>query len=173
MKRILLFILSGICCLAISAQDIKKKYSSMTGTDGSVYFIHPFKGFKSSTIKSDMEYDITYPTFRDSVTYNFTFYNQQASPVDSVALITTDKSLTLPASMIFIDVHKKDSWKHRVTVQIPYSFITELYRQATPYTLKIYSKENEYLFEVKDKDWKNQSAIVSKIFQLIDLNKNK
>ena len=96
-----------------------------------------------------MEYDITYPTIRDSVTYNFTFYHKTASPVDSISFAYNNKSLTLSAAMLYLDAHKKDSWKHRVTVQVPYSSITDIYKQDSPYTLKVYSKGNEFLFEMK------------------------
>ena len=171
MKK-LLFLYLGIFLLSpVSAQDISKKYSSMTGAEGNVYFIHPNKGFKSPEIKDQLEYDITYVTSGDSVTFNFTFYNDQASPVDSIGIISENQPAFFPAGMIYLDAHKKDNWKHRVTSRIPYDYIVTLYNQSYPYQIEVFSKGNKFTFEMKEKEWEKQSKVIKKIFDVIDLNK--
>lgn len=143
----------------------------MSNDEGTVYFIHPQKGFKDMLTGRDLVYDITYLTNRDSATYNFTFYHKIASPVDSVSFTSNNGLMILPAGMLFIEPYKKDLWKHRVTVKIPNQYIEGLYENTEPYNIRLYSGNNKYEFVMKQKQWKEQSLIVNKIFQLILINK--
>lgn len=170
MRRLFILLLS-FTALTITAQNLKNKYSSRIADDGGIYFIHPVKGFKGTNIKSDLVFDMTYFTTSDSVTFNFTYYDDIASPVDSIEFIDDTNTKLFSADMIFLEPHKKNKWAHRVTSRIPYIFIEDQFRKDKPFILRILLGENAYIFEMKEKEWKKQAPVINKILQVISLNK--
>lgn len=171
MKKIIgLLFLSSILTITALGQNIEKSYTSSVRGDEAVYFIYPMKKFKSKDASKELEYDITYNHLSDSLTYNFTFYYKQPLSISSVSFIADDQTLVIPAKILFVEPKKKQ-WVHRVSLRIPYNNFRTLYSSATPYKLKIESGSSNVLFEINPKDWKKQSAIISGVIQVIELNR--
>ncbi|MDU1905797.1 MAG: hypothetical protein E6772_13550 [Dysgonomonas sp.] len=167
--KLLLFILSLFAAVPVFGQNVKNKYTSHSTSEGSVYFIKPLKGFENKQISSKLEYDITYLSSNDSLTYNFTFVAQTASPVDSVSFLVNNNKETVPAKMLFISP-EKNKWKHRVSLKVPNTNFTELYQNSIPYQLVIYSPKGKQTFSISNKDWQQQTSIVNKVFEIIQYN---
>lgn len=158
-----------LCSFSVLSQNVKNKYTSHRTENGSVFFIYPQKGFESKNISEKLEYDITYLSSSDSVTYNFTFVNTVASPVDSVSFKVNERTLTAAAEMLFVSP-QKNKWKHRVSVRIPQGDIKELYNQAVPYNLLLHSAKGDIQFDISQKKWDEHKSIVNKIFEIIKYN---
>lgn len=170
MNKYTLSLFFVLCTSLVFAQNIKNKYSFHSGENGSVYFVHPIKALKNESIPSDLEYDLTYNSATDSVTYNFTFFNKIVSTVESISF--NNEPQKFEASMLFVDPHK-NSWKLRATVKLPFEYIKNIYNNTKPYTLMINTNKAEYRFSQNEKNWQKQSAIVNKIFEVIKYNANK
>ncbi|NDW18886.1 hypothetical protein D0T53_08165 [Dysgonomonas sp. 216] len=169
MKKVLYSIILLCATINISAQDISKKYLSRIHNDGYLYFIYPMEGFSTNDTKAkkDMVFDITYLTTRDSVTYNFTYYTKEASPTDSVFILLPDNERSYVESTMFYVEPKRKNWEQRASLSIPAEFLNKMYENDLPYKVLVHSKGNSYLYTMKEKDWKKQSAIVRKILESI------
>lgn len=167
MKKLLFCTILLLCSNFIFGQNIKNKYSSHSNEQGTVYFIYPMKGLKNKDIPSNLEYDLTYNSATDSVTYNFTFYNKVVSPVESIYFDNPDQKFE--AEMLFVEPHKND-WKLRVSVKLPFEFVKVIYSSKTSYKLFLNTEKGIYEFNQSEKSWQKQADIINKIFDVIKYN---
>lgn len=159
--------------ISVSSQDIKNKYSFRTTDEGSIIFIYPLEGFECNELKKNKKliYDITHVSNKDSVTINCTYYNENASPADSVFIYFDDKDKTdISFSMIFVQPYKKNYWQQRVSLKISKHLFSDLYKASVPFKIRICSKGHDYLYTIKTKDWIRQTALVNKIMQIAEYN---
>ena len=172
MKRLVLFTLLLATVFSASAQNLRKKYTSTTGEQGSVYFIYPQDGFTCGELGSNKElvYDITYVTFKDSVTYNFTYRNKQANPVDSVQLrLPSGRTETIVHERLFVEP-VKSHWAHRISLYIPKPCFRELYASEQPYEVLLYTPAGVFNYTIRQNKWNEQRNIVNGVLQVIDYN---
>lgn len=171
MNKFFLFIVGFLFCSgSISAQNIKGKYSSRSGDEGALYFIHPLDGYKGLNISSKLVYDVTYLSYKDSVTYNFTFENKFVHLIDSVQFSLESKKISVPSEILFMEPDKKNNWIYRISSKIEKTDFHELYQSEQPYRISIFTFGKELIFEIKEKDWQKQSVIVNKILTIIKYN---
>lgn len=172
-------ILSTVFCLCvfagINAQKINKKYSSYSNEAGTVYFVHPQKGFKSTELPKDLEYDLTYVSTTDSVTFNCTYFSKEnAIKADSMALVSsTGNRISSSTEMFFMDTYKGNQWRNRASSKFIATDIVPFYNSQTPFQVIVYSGSKQYTFIMKQGEWNKQMPIVKKIFNLIELNVGK
>jgi len=163
------FFCISTCCVA---QKIHRQYSFYPQENGNVYFIHPQKGFESKDNEAvkGLIYDITYLSGKDSASFTFSYSIKNVLQIESVQITdhTGKQVYTIPANMFYVQP-KKSYWQHRASIQIPYSLLEELYRQDTPYSISLIGGR-KIQYEIKPSQWKKQSGIISKIFDVVKYN---
>ncbi len=114
MKRIISLIFLVFVSVHLFAQSVEDRYFSRMTQDGTLYFIVPKKLGKCSGIKK-FEYDMTYLSWSDSVTVNFTFRSKSVA-CPSELKIESCENLYLCSnySLLFTDI-VKDGYEIRVT----------------------------------------------------------
>lgn len=77
--KLLIIIVGLLFACQASAQKLYKDYTFYPQETGTLYFIFPQKGFKSSqpSHPKGLEYDITYFTANDSVTFTYTYLSKK------------------------------------------------------------------------------------------------
>lgn len=167
---ILFFFISSTCI----AQKIHKEYSFYSNEEGSVYFIHPQKGFKSKDkeVVKDFIYDITYLSTKDSASFTFTYFTENILKADSLTIVGAGGSpiYTGEIEMYFVQPYKGKIWQHRGNLVIPYDILVQLYQNESPYSISLNGRKTIH-YEMKAGTWKKQSSIVLKIFDVIKYNK--
>lgn len=172
MKHIIIFIclLFGI---PISAQKINKDYIFYPQENGNLYFIYPQKGFTSlnKTDRKGLEYDITYLTTGDSITFTYTYINTEICKSEAISFLTSDNQVLFKgeAQMLFIQPHKKN-WRHRGTVKIPYAKAVEFYGQIPPARLQFHTNKQDIQYQIADSKWEKQRYLINRIFEIIANN---
>lgn len=88
--KLLIIIVGLLFACQASAQKLYKDYTFYPQETGTLYFIFPQKGFKSSqpSHPKGLEYDITYFTANDSVTFTYTYLSKNVCPTDSLSFIS-------------------------------------------------------------------------------------
>ena len=172
MKYIIIFIclLFGI---PASAQKINKDYIFYPQESGSLYFIYPQKGFTSlnETDRKGLEYDITYLTTGDSITFTYTYINKEICKSEAVSFLTPDHQVIFrgEAQMLFVQPHKK-YWKHRGIVKVPYAKAVEFYGQTSPTRLQFHTNKQDIEYQIALGKWEKQRYLINRIFEIIANN---
>lgn len=170
----LLMIIAGLLfAYQTSAQKLYKDYTFYPQETGTLYFIFPQKGFKSSqpSHPKGLEYDITYFTANDSVTFTYTYLSKNVCPTDSLSFISPGCSThTAKAEMLFVEP-LKGLWRQRATVKIPCSLIISFYKNEAPYSLVIHSHGQRTDYTLPGSRWKKQQRLISRVFEMIHYNK--
>ncbi|MCC8088305.1 MAG: hypothetical protein LIO79_03445 [Rikenellaceae bacterium] len=171
--RISLLFLLIIGCLSGSSQKINRDYSFLKQQNGNLYFIHPMNGFKSSdkNIKKDMEYDMTYLTATDSVSFIFSVYTYEVAKLDSLRIIDVNGAeiYSTGVEMIYVKPRKK-YWIQRAGITVPYELLSDLYKKDEPYSIVLHGGESEIIYKMAQGKWRSQSDMVNKIFDVIEYN---
>lgn len=161
------FILSDL-----SAQNIKNKYSFRTSENYNVLFVHPQKDFECRELPGGLEYDLTYVSTVDSITFNYIYITNRPLLTDSIAFTNgKDRFVCDSAELLFIEPYKKDNWKNRFSTKLSKAEFTALYQSNLPLSIVIYNKGKGYPFMIKQNKWNNQAAVVNKIFQIVEYNR--
>lgn len=172
--RFLLFLTGLLLTIPAFSQKLYKDYSFYPQEEGTLYFIFPQKGFRSEnkTVKKDLEYDITYFTKNDSVSFTYSYTNQAVRPTDSLSFIGHDGKLlyTGKGKMLFVQPQKK-YWKHRALIKIPIPVFTSIYAMEAPAKISIHSSGQHIEYEMKPSKWKTQTWLIARIFEMIKYNK--
>lgn len=169
MKKILLIFGFIFCVSTLSAQDVKGKYIMRTTDEGSLLFFFPQKGYKNKSLSGNIEYDITYSTVSDSVTINFTYKSDKALPLDSAMLQNKTFTEKPAASMIYIEPDG-NKWVQRASIKMPVERFRAFYKNENPVNMLLFSKGNEYKCEMASKAWKKNTAVMNKVFEILDMN---
>lgn len=168
-----------LTCLFISlslwGQKLHKDYAFYPQEEGNLYFIFPQKGFRCSDpdITKGLEYDLTYFTANDSVVLAYTCVSPFVCKSDTVSLLDQagNSLYVAPAEMLFVQPKGKN-WEQRATVKIPYSRVVSLYHTPSPFTLRIHTPGRTVDYHLSSKDWKKQTFLVSRIFEMITYNES-
>ncbi len=172
MRNYFLLILLFCCSAYGGAQKLNRNYSFHPQEEGNVYFIHPLKGYESKNkgaVKM-LEYDITYLSGKDSATYTFTYFSENAFKIDSVIISDNSGKYTFtgPANMYYLQP-KRNIWQQRAAITIPYEILVQLYQSSLPYKISLVGNKNVD-YEIKPKTWEKQSKMVTKVFEIIKYN---
>lgn len=169
MKKLMLLFSIIFYVSSLLGQNIKNKYMIRTTDEGSILFFFPQKGYKSKALSNIIEYDITYSTVSDSVTINFTYKSNSALPLDST-LLKNQSFIEKPStSMIYLEPNG-NKWEQRASMKISDQSFRLFMKEENPVDLYIYSKGNEYKYEMSPKNWKKNMDIIKRVYEVFDLN---
>ena len=160
-----LFTASG----TVRAQKINKYYVSFKQAKGTLFFIRPQKGFKSTPNHSHFTYDMTCISGSDSLSLNFSYFDKTPRALDSLALLIGPKRRSSSLQKIFIET-KKSYWHYRFTTRLAVKDVEAFFNLTEGALFQLIEKESVIGLDCKKRKWKKNSQINRKIFQLIRYN---
>jgi len=169
-RHLLIVSLLILSASIINGQSISKYYTSSIQDNAMLYYILPQSGFNNSVSNNSFIYDITYLTTNEYATLNFSYYDKLDRTIDSLVLVNSHQRFSLSVKKIFIET-KKTKWHYRYSSQILFSDLNIFFKVADKPKIILYTKEGVVELFIKEKTWKNQSEITSKILTLIKYNK--
>lgn len=169
-RPFILLILLTVICSTANAQKISKYFTSSMQDNGVLYFIEPKQEFKSDNENCKLFYDLTYLTTNDTVTFNFTYSDENLREIDRIDLISDDKKISSSTNKIFIE-SKKDVWNHRYSAKFLFEDLDSVFQQDSRSSILINYNGQSVLLETQQKRWEKQSEILSKILLMIKANK--
>jgi hypothetical protein len=128
--------------------------------------------FENSLKGSILNYDITYMTVNDSAIVNFSCLDNSANLIDSIAIVQNSKKFFSKTKKIFIEP-QKSKWNHRYSSKFLFGDLTFLFNQEISPKILIYSNSGVCELSIKQKNWIKNAEIVSKVFTMIRLSKEK
>ncbi|MCM1336149.1 MAG: hypothetical protein NC187_02620 [Candidatus Amulumruptor caecigallinarius] len=118
MKKIVALLLIAVAALAAYSQSASGRYVSRMTRDGTLFFVNPQKLTRCTGI-SKVDYDMTFLTWTDSVTVNFTFRTKVPYRPDSLRIDCCGTSYPCSDySLLFTDI-VKGGYEIRVTSRYP------------------------------------------------------
>ncbi|TAJ10103.1 hypothetical protein DMA11_19445 [Marinilabiliaceae bacterium JC017] len=171
MRYTLTLLILGFGAIIMQAQNISKAYSSLLQKDNVLYFIFPHDGFRNHQLGSEFEYDMTYLSEKDSVTLNFSYFDEQERTITGLEFVIADKKITNSAKRIFVD-NKKSKWHYRYSTKLLFNDLKDLFLQQNCPQLTLLTPKEKIMLSIKTGKWKKQAMINSKIFKLICYNQN-
>lgn len=154
-------------------QDISKYYKTSVQQNGILYYILPQKGFENEKANAKLNYDVTYISEKDSVTFNFSYFDNSVFIVDSILFENTLIKYSTSTEKIYIE-NKKNIWEHRYSSKVLFENLEQLYVNENDVpVLILYSRNSSpIVLNIKKNKWKRQAAIIAKIIETIKYNKN-
>ncbi len=155
----------------VHGQKISNYYvSSIQGNDN-LYFIKPQGGWENKTHNSSLEYDITYLSSNDSAVLNFSYFDPENLDIRNLVLKTGNDSVVGITKTIFID-SAKSKWKYRLTTTFLLTDLKKFFSDSGQPVFIIISGEKQIVqLTIRRKIWVNQRQIVSRILEMISLNR--
>lgn len=169
---LLLFFLFSFQIPATQAQNITNYYASTLQDNGELYYIYPIDGFKEIDGRGKLTFDITYLTSNDTAIVNISVYSSYEQKLKAIIARLDSIALKAPLRQLMIEPNKRD-WHYRYTFKLHFNDIKTIFTSPTPPVFHITGTSREIAMKMNNRKWKKQSAIVRKILQLIELNKNK
>lgn len=174
MKRIFLFFALLLACTpALQAQNIRKRYTSLTTENGSLYFIFPRKLAATGDTdgEKNLPLDLTYLTSNDSIFFTVSLRIPGNRSVDSVRIeaVSGEQASATP-ERIYIDA-RRSGYEHRLRFGIPFRQARRLYDEASPYVLRFVMADGTYSYAFPAKVWKKERAVISRIFEVFEINR--
>jgi len=166
---LLLFLFSLFTFTELKAQKISKYYTVSSQKDGSLYFIEPEYSFESKKENCDLIFDMTFLSTEDSLLLNFSFISPEIVEIDSVRFTSDQKNIGSEAKKLFIEDEKK-AWKHRYSSQFLFDELYDVFQSEKSPNLTVFSEGQSILLTMKQSKWKKKRDIVTKIFQMIEVN---
>ena len=154
------------------AQNISSYYKSSKQLNSTLYFVMPKMVFENSLNGNTLTYDITYSTVNDSATVNFSYLNNSARQIDSIAFFQNSREFHSKTKKLFIEP-RKSKWNHRYSSRFLFTDLTLLFNQENSPKLFIYTGSGVDELFIKQRSWTKNSSIVSKILTMISLSKEK
>lgn len=171
LRPFLIFTFFITVCNSINAQKITKYYTSSMQENGMLYYIEPKQEFKNKKEHCKFSYDLTFLSTKDTVSLNFTYSDNIIREIDSISFIQAkSKRLSSNAAKIFIETNKSQ-WNHRYSSKFSLNDLDLIFKQKEKVSILIFYKGNSVMLEIKKREWKKKSYIISKIIALIKANK--
>lgn len=169
MFRQLTFIIPLLLCTTVVAQKIGGYFVSKSDESGTVYFLESQKIFAAST-GDQLEYDLTTRDDSDSISMNFTYRTDSATPIDSIRIESPSVTFGGKVNKLFIEPERK-VWAHRYIYTGLRSDIISLYKDSdsTP-SITLYSGDDILRYDAIQSKWRRYTPIGSRIFEMIDVN---
>ncbi len=155
--------------LNINAQKLSKYYTSLAQEDGTLYFIHPPQKFGSK--HNTLSYDLTYKTNSDTITFNFTFIDDKLNKLDSLILCENNIKYSSCLTKIFVQYKKTTKCLHRYSAKFTFSDLQKIYNSSLPPLVNVVFGNESVQLSMKSKKWYKDADVVSKIFKMIEVNK--
>ncbi len=129
----LLFIL--VMATPSHGQSSQGRYASRITPDGTIFFINPQKLSVLTNIRR-FEYDITLPSWEDSVTVNFTFESSIMDAPENLKIVSGERTYQCQDySVLFIDI-RRHHYEVRITSRFSVHELTEI---LNAYSLPVFS----------------------------------
>ena len=157
-------------CTDCYTQKISKYYTASMQENGMLYFIEPKQEFKNKKEGSELSYDLTCLTSKDSLSLNFTYSDHTIRAIDSLSFVHDGDRISSTTEKLFIEADK-DFWKHRYSAKFAFDEIRSIFQQEKKPTVLIYYDSKITQLKIKNSDWERKSKIMSKILTLIRANK--
>ena len=170
MRYSFILLLLALCVTTTQAQKISKYYTSRLQEANKLFFIFPHDGFQNRELHSHLEYDLTYLTEKDSITMNFSYFDEEEREIDSISFNLSGMELVSPAKRIFVETHKK-KWHYRYSAELLYDDLERLFKQGETPELLLHCRKSTVQLLIKKGTWKKQAMINGKIFRLMQYNK--
>lgn len=156
-----------ILCLSLHGQSIKKHYVSKTQEKGNIYHLFPISLFEDQEGEK-LSYDLTYTSWNDTITMNFTYAKSEPLLIDSIKYLSGSIKVEGKAHKLYVEPTSK-KWIHRYSLKSKAADFFYLYNaNATP-EITIYSNGESYNYYVDRPAWRNYVPIGQKIFKMIRL----
>lgn len=152
------------------AQKISKYWVSTKQDNGTLYYILPQEGFKSKEHRSELVYDITVMSSRDTSSVNFSYFDEKELAIDSLVFIMDDSIFPVRTEKIFVETEKK-SWHYRYSADVPFNLLRGLFNRSHPPEIMLVAQPVDLTLRMKPGKWKKLSAVNQRIFTLINQNR--
>jgi len=170
MKRFF-FLFVAVCLISsLYASSVEDKYIMKTFENGQLYFILPYDIPVQTSKAKALSADITYLTTSDSVTMNISVWTDRELATDSIALEGGERIVIKDFQTFFIEPEGK-LWLHRYSLRYPLVCLTKLYAAESPFSMIIYTREQEMAYGYSSKVWSKERAWMNKILHTIDSNR--
>lgn len=147
------------------AQSAENRYHSRMTADGYIFFCNAHKLNQLDNIKK-FEYDMTFLTWTDSVTVNFTFESSRISAPTNLSLKIANETIKcLNFSPLFIDI-KKNHYEIRITSKFALNTICNMIESPVA---PVFQFEQDGILEsatYKESDWKKDQKKLKDIYQI-------
>lgn len=165
-----LIILWLIVINACDAQNISRYYKSSVQGNSMLYFVMPKMEFESGIDGGKLNYDITYLSANDSATLNFSYFDNSAKQIDSIAFIQYPKKFSSSTKKLFVE-SQKFKWHHRYSSKFFFNDLIFLFNQDDRPKIFIYTKSGVNELTISQSEWKKNSDIVTEILSMIKINR--
>lgn len=158
--------------VSVSCVEGRPKYITHLTDDGMVYFIFPQKlpaQKGSSSSKHPIKYDLSHLVSNDTVYYNCTVVLPTSYKIDTIWLNTSGTSREIAPEILFIE-EKKGQLKYRISIQLTYQELKEMYASDSPYSLDF---GNGMIFSYNVRKWAKHKQEMTKIYRIIEINKKR
>lgn len=155
----------------IRSNNYSDKYITTLSEKGMLFFIKPQKmpRIKGYDAVKDMEYDITYITNTDSVSYTISIYTKTPIKTDSVEILYNGNILKEQLEKIYIEPNKS-KWESRLRFRIPYHVFKSMYQLTKSFQFKFSDDKHIAFFFFDSSKWEKEKKKMNSIIGIIDYN---
>lgn len=132
-----------------------------------MFFIKPQKGFKAN--RNDFIFDITADTHKDSVIFNFSFYDKRSLKIDSINFYSTKIEFSEKVTSIFVE-SERSNFHYRKTADIYFNDIFKFFSCDNPKII-VFAEDESIEFDIRKRRWRRLSGVVHRILSLVELNR--
>lgn len=170
MRYSLFLIIAILACSSLNAQKLSKYYTSKVQDKGELYFLFPHDGFCNRDADSELEYDLTYLSSQDSVTFNFSYFDEHRRSLKYMTFVYSGKTISNKVQRIFVEMEKK-KWHYRYTTKFSYADLDKVFSPKNiPSIILGDGKSGDIKLQIKKGKWEKQAQIIAKIFEMINYN---
>lgn len=156
-----------IFCLLAYGQNIKKHYISKAQVEGTIYHFLPVSLY-ADTNGEALTYDLTYTTWNDSITMNFTYVTPDPMLIDSIRYVSGETGVEGRVEKLYVEPTTK-KWKHRYSLKCRADDFFQLYHSKAVPEIIIYAKGKDHRYYADKSGWHKYMPIGQKIFKMIRL----
>ena len=158
----LVFFLLLVCNLAVFGNE---RYNMRILPNGKMYFFMPCK--LKGTSGTQLQYDMTLLSYRDSVSINMTL-TSPIGRVKSVTLSSPETKYSTPQYELYYQERSGSRFNTRVHIDCPVKVYRQLFTGQSPITIELAMEDGkQYTFTYKTKKWREESAYVFEVLEMI------
>ncbi len=170
MKKFIVFLFIWVIAIPSYGQSSQGRYASRITPDGTIFFINPKTLGTLANIRK-FEYDITLPSWTDSVTINFTIESSLMNAPENLKIVSGDKVYQCEDfSVLYIDI-KKQHYVIRVTSKFSMQELQKIIESASSPVFTFTQNGVQEEAKYTDRAWKKERKRLLDIFQLYAYSK--
>jgi hypothetical protein len=152
-------------------QKISKYYVSYPKESSILYFIKAPGSWKNKNVHSSLNYDITYETTKDSLTFNFSYFDKNSLEPDSMVIKNENHIISNNVEKIFVDIKKKN-FHYRYTSRFSFKDFKIFFDQGSNHVeMELITQDQKHIvLTISLGKWSKQRDIIHKILALISMN---